>query len=295
MTINSNLTKVDYDWKRNFNILGNKIHSELEKQEFYPKLNQRKFRPESTNSLGYLSKLFTIKNAPGRIIIWLDNFTNHDKPTISISYEINNAKSIKAVAKRLENFNTIQTLNESIIQPTQNSIYILNKPLAKKHFDLFLIESYEKENYLTIFLSDRLTKSLNSKTLITNITKYISLITRIIIGINLKNTTNATVTENNKKLAKHLLRERKMKFTEDAKFRDNYICKICNFNADRVYGKTGFAALEVHHIKPLSHSKEQVKTQLKNLITLCANCHSMVHNLGGSKQHIAKLKKTINS
>lgn len=293
METTSNLTKVDMNWKHNFKNLGIQIHTELERQEFYPKLNIRQFKPESTHSLGYYTKLFRIKNIRGCILIWLDNYANHERPRISISYENKDLKSLIAIAKRLQNFDKILTLDETKIKPSKKGDWILQKPLANKHMDKFLIESYGTENYLTAILSDRLTKTISSKELISNITEYISLITRLIISIDLKKTANTKVSENNKKLSIHIKRERKMKFKDDAKFRDNYTCKICDFNVDRKYGKTAFAALEVHHIRPLSHATDVVETKLKDLITLCSNCHSMLHKLGGSKQQIARLKKIM--
>lgn len=289
-----NLTNVDKNWKPNFTNLCIRIQSELEKQEFYSKLRLLPIDPEIAQSLGYTSKIFKIKNIPGYIRIWLDNYANHKRPRISITYENKDLKYILSVSKKLQNFDKLIIVDKSKIRSLKGSKWILQKPLLQKHLDKFLIESYGKENYLTVFLSDKITNRAYSNELISKISMYISLITRILISFSIENSNKETITENDRKIDLHITRERKIKFKENAKYRDNYTCKICCFNANRKYGNVAFAALEVHHIQPLYHSNKIVKTTLNDLITLCSNCHSMLHKLGGTKQQIIRLKNIIN-
>jgi 5-methylcytosine-specific restriction enzyme A len=55
-------------------------------------------------------------------------------------------------------------------------------------------------------------------------------------------------------------------------------CKVCEFDFQRNYGDIGKDFCHVHHLKPLH--KQQGETNInpiKDLIPLCANCHSMIH------------------
>lgn len=66
------------------------------------------------------------------------------------------------------------------------------------------------------------------------------------------------------------------------KQRDNYICRICRFNFEEVYGSLGRGYAECHHLDPLSERPEaqwtdELKTRLDRAITLCANCHRVIH------------------
>ena len=94
---------------------------------------------------------------------------------------------------------------------------------------------------------------------------------------------NASVKENDKILNIHTRRERKLKHREDRKIKDDYTCKVCKYNQKRKLGPLGAAALEVHHLTPLSKSETPVHTNINDLVTVCANCHKMIHKLGGSK------------
>ena len=55
-------------------------------------------------------------------------------------------------------------------------------------------------------------------------------------------------------------------------------CKICNFDFKKVYGEYGDGYIEVHHLTPLASGEGVRKIDPRNdLITICANCHRVVH------------------
>jgi 5-methylcytosine-specific restriction protein A len=62
--------------------------------------------------------------------------------------------------------------------------------------------------------------------------------------------------------------------------RDNYTCQVCGFNFEEVYGDRGKCFIEVHHLKTLASYDEEHDVKLNELISLCSNCHSMIH-IGG--------------
>jgi hypothetical protein len=75
---------------------------------------------------------------------------------------------------------------------------------------------------------------------------------------------------------------RNPKLAQKAKERDAYTCQICTFNFVHVYGQLGKDYAECHHLDPFSETsrggkKSRVSTKLDRVITLCANCHRMVH------------------
>lgn len=55
-------------------------------------------------------------------------------------------------------------------------------------------------------------------------------------------------------------------------------CNICGFNFEKVYGARGEQFIEVHHLKPIStYKKRQLVDPQHDLITVCCNCHKMIH------------------
>jgi 5-methylcytosine-specific restriction protein A len=55
-------------------------------------------------------------------------------------------------------------------------------------------------------------------------------------------------------------------------------CMACNFNFHAKYGELGDEYIVVHHTVPVSQmGNDYVVDPAKDLVTLCANCHAMVH------------------
>lgn len=97
--------------------------------------------------------------------------------------------------------------------------------------------------------------------------------------------------ENRKFVSVHLRRERDPELAKRCKQRDNYRCQICEITFEEVYGDLGYAFAEAHHIVPLSHLNGPATTRLEDLITVCANCHRMLHKLPGRQSDICALKR----
>lgn len=74
------------------------------------------------------------------------------------------------------------------------------------------------------------------------------------------------------------------KFERDPQLRNEctkhfgFKCQICGFDFKDFYGPLGKDYCHVHHITPLSEKKSESLTDpQKDLIPVCANCHSMLH------------------
>lgn len=57
-----------------------------------------------------------------------------------------------------------------------------------------------------------------------------------------------------------------------------YVCAICGFDFEKIYGTVGRGFIHVHHLKELSSVGENYKTDpIKDLLPVCPNCHAMLH------------------
>jgi 5-methylcytosine-specific restriction endonuclease McrA len=91
------------------------------------------------------------------------------------------------------------------------------------------------------------------------------------------------VTEGQRRLRAHYARERSPRLRQDKlkEFRQAHgtlRCEICGFD-DSSHHTAPFKdrAFEVHHKNPLAGAATPVRTTLKDLAVLCANCHRAVH------------------
>jgi len=64
------------------------------------------------------------------------------------------------------------------------------------------------------------------------------------------------------------------------------VCEVpgCGFDFQNVYGEVGTGYAQVHHLRPLSEYKGEEETRLADLVIVCANCHTMIHRGGKSRE-----------
>jgi 5-methylcytosine-specific restriction protein A len=71
------------------------------------------------------------------------------------------------------------------------------------------------------------------------------------------------------------------------------LCQICHFDFEQFYGDPGRGFIEVHHTTPISKIGTDYKINpTLDLITLCSNCHSVIHRRN-PPYTIDELKKII--
>lgn len=74
---------------------------------------------------------------------------------------------------------------------------------------------------------------------------------------------------------------------------DNYKCKVCRLRLESRYGALGREYAEAHHIVPLHKLDDIVKTTMDDLITVCPNCHRMLHQMEGQSNDWKTLKDQL--
>lgn len=99
-------------------------------------------------------------------------------------------------------------------------------------------------------------------------------------------------TEGMIKEVKYFRSKRNRAIRDQCAKRDNYTCQVCGFNFEKVYGERGKRFIEVHHKNPMANFDEEHEVKLEDLISLCSNCHSMVH-YGGKFLDIDELRATL--
>lgn len=59
---------------------------------------------------------------------------------------------------------------------------------------------------------------------------------------------------------------------------NGYKCKICGFDFEEKYGEIGKRFIHVHHLIPVSDSKEAyIIDPVNDMVPVCPNCHAMLH------------------
>lgn len=72
-----------------------------------------------------------------------------------------------------------------------------------------------------------------------------------------------------------------------------FICSVCGFDFEKVYGNIGKNFIHVHHIVPIHTIKRKYKLDpVRDLRPVCPNCHAMLHRKQPAMK-IERLKEMI--
>jgi len=99
--------------------------------------------------------------------------------------------------------------------------------------------------------------------------------------------------ENRRVVMAHLARDRSRFLAEQCKAKDGFRCRVCSMRFRDTYGEVGEGYAEAHHLVPLSRLKGARETQLVDLVTVCANCHRMLHRMRGETGDVSQLQKSL--
>jgi len=88
--------------------------------------------------------------------------------------------------------------------------------------------------------------------------------------------------------------ERNRKLRDLAVRHHGYSCMACGFNFKNYYGEWGEGYIHVHHLKPISTNEKRVTVDpVKDLVVVCANCHSMIHRRKKELLKVEELQQLI--
>jgi hypothetical protein len=278
--------------------LGRAVHYELRRRRVGTPL-RLKSKPESrvTNTDGWLVSLGTFAGYQSRAEIWLDHFTAH--PTRKIyyglhSYQKNGVAKLAKAAQR--QFGEPLSIYESDWDDDADE-YRLAKRLAKTHFGHPVLERYPAipEFLYGIYeYEGARQKGKAFDRLVERVADFFQFVAESVSDRDSQPDTSAYQgKENRKAVTRHLSRERKSYMATLRKQSDDYICQACGFDFSKFYGTLGNDFAEAHHLVPLSSNNKLRTTSIDDLITVCANCHRMLHRMSGNPKDVAELRSRI--
>lgn len=71
-------------------------------------------------------------------------------------------------------------------------------------------------------------------------------------------------------------------------------CKVCGFDFEKAYGEYAKGYIHVHHTQPISEFEAPKRVDPEtDLVTLCANCHAVVHRRRDRTLSVDELKARV--
>lgn len=209
----------------------------------------------------------------------------------------------KRVAGLPESLRPVRRLSERDMRlaTDSRSDYVLRKLLDPSEYDCPIYEEYEESgneySYYGVYDSALLESADHALGIVARATSFFEQVIKhqqpTVRSHEKEPGDDYAQFENRQVVEQHLARERGCTLAAQCHRRDHYRCQVCEMTFREVYGDIGRAFAETHHIVPLSRLTDTVESSLSDLVTVCANCHRMLHRLAGEEDDMAKLRRML--
>ena len=242
-------------------------------------VNQLTLEDGTTN--GWVTRLAKIRgDRGGELQLWLDDYPAAGSRRLCYCYKASKKERIQEIADAgtgqfgkafpVTNYKRVWNYGKSYQQ--------MGRPLPKRQYDQPVAELYDRAwCFYSVYSPEEIRSGQKpSRALILKITEFLVDVTHTLSALH-NESDDAEQLVPKATMRQHMVRERQTKLAFQAKARDGFTCLICRINFEDLYGDLGRGYVEAHHIVPFSIRKTGEKIALEDLVTLCANCHRMVH------------------
>lgn len=261
-------------------------------------LPRHRLKVEESYTGGWYVELGRVKGINGGLQVWFDSFSKANGRRASVCFKSTTDEFPVAIAKSAEEeLGRAVVLKDDVWTIEPDGVTKMLKPLPARLYGRPIVERYESGGswkFYTMYLRDKVKTFAKPKTpLVEHAVDFLTVAARTACGLRRTTVKFADYPDvkNRTTVKKHLTRERSQALALRAKERDSFTCRVCEFNFGDRYGKVGRGFAEAHHRVPLGSRKAKKTTALADLVTVCANCHRMLHTREGMT--VGKLKAAM--
>jgi 5-methylcytosine-specific restriction endonuclease McrA len=244
---------------------------------------------------GWRALLGNLGRGQPRLEIWFDCLTGYPERKFYAGFFAPDRPKITAIIRRVERrLWPIRTMGSEDL--TRGNYERFKKRLRPSEFDSPVLERYSRgRTYFGIFDPTHATKENVNSDFCNRAVAFFQDVVRALPNATQEEEQHEVYPqyENRRRVASHLRRDRSGFLATQCKIRDNYKCQVCRFRFDDGYGMLGRKFAEAHHRVPPSKLRENVRTKLEDLATVCANCHRMLHRMAGEHDDVKKLRAIV--
>jgi len=252
-------------------------------------------RAATANTDGWYAIIGDLGKDQPRLEVWFDRFSGYPERKLYACFRTEVRPQITSITKRVSRKlwpARVVTMGDT----EEGKFLVLADRLARTQFNTPVLEKYEGgRTFYGIYDPTRETAQRVSPHFCTRAVAFFEDVARAMPNAKAEDEQREIYPrfENRKLVASHLHRERSKLLAAECKIRDDYECQVCLLRFEETYGKLGSDFAEAHHLFPLGRLRENVRTRLEDLTTVCANCHRMLHRMEGRPDDIKKLKAIV--
>lgn len=253
-------------------------------------------RTGTTNTDGWSANIGNLGKGQPRLEIWLDRFAGYPDRKLYACFRSESRQPINSITKRISRkLWPIRTVTPDDTEETGH-LFLIDR-LGRSEFGMPVLEKYGGgRTFYGIYDQTRETTERVNLHFCARAVSFFEDVARTLPYAKAVDEEREVYPqfENRKRVASHLLRERSRLLATQCKIRDNYKCQVCGFRFEKAYGRLGSGFAEAHHRVPLNQLRDQVRTRIEDLVTVCGNCHRMLHRMAGRSDDVNRLARAVN-
>jgi hypothetical protein len=245
-----------------------------------------------TDTSGWAIEIARLGRGKPDLEIWIDRFTGHAERKLYACFYSTKRDQIEALAKQSPKAWNILPLGDEDLVTGKS--YSMRRRLPAKDFNRPLLELYAEEGHYFFGFYDPTRGEDESAE-----QGFCNTAVEFFREVLEQQPSDLSPIRDYPKVERrlvtsHLRHERNSYLAEECKRRDKHRCQVCKLAFSERYGAelgSGFA--EAHHRRALKNLPDIVETLLEDLVTVCANCHRMLHRMEGLEGDIAELRRIV--
>ncbi|MGA6827300.1 HNH endonuclease [Nitrospira sp. NS4] len=292
----------DAEDREHFKLVVGELHKELSRRLGRLIRLRTELPLKESRTKGWRVELGSLGLGEPRLEIWYCEWAGEGRRRIWYGFYAAQADKLrKRVAVLPESLRPVRGLSEKDMRPAtgSRSDFVLRQPLDPREYDRPMYEEYQDGGSDSAYYGQYDFALPDKQENVPGIVgRATGLFERVIKSRQPEAPSNEADKEDDfacvadrQAVRQHLARERSRPLVEQCNRRDNYRCQVCEMTFKEVYGDIGKGFAEAHHVLPLSRLADSVVSSAKDLVTVCANCHRMLHRLGGEEGDIARLRR----
>jgi len=257
----------------------------------------KKISIQKTDTDGWEADIGNLGKGQPILEMWLDRYSGHPTRKLNACFWSREPKKIISLSRNVSHLLwPVRRVVQADVK--KDGFYFLAKKLSRAEFNKPVLENYKgiKSHFFGFYDPTRNTQSGVNAYFSERATAFFVDVVRSQPGASKEDIHPGIYPrcENRSVVQSHLARERSAYLAVECKKRDGYCCQVCKMTFASTYGRElGASFAEAHHIKPLGKQPDKVRTKIEDLITVCANCHRMLHRMDGKSSDVKKLKAIV--
>jgi hypothetical protein len=246
-----------------------------------------------TETDGWCIPLAYLPRKGAHLEIWFDRYSGHHDRTFWAGFFHPDEKVIRALVNKVRNdWPLVLELRDDDVVGSR--ITRMKTPLPISKFGDAVVEYYRGANYFGIYHRPK----SSADGIETRFCRGAAFFFQSVIA-RLKGTEASALDMEvysrlePARVRSHLVRERNRDLAERCKVLADYRCYVCEMTFEEVYGPLGKGFAEAHHRQALASLDPAIPTKPEDLVTVCANCHRMLHRMDGEKGDLQKLSSMV--